>query len=103
MSFQLSAEQEAIRSAVREFAEAEIVPVARKHDESGEYPEELRREAAEYDFVAPNVPTEYGGAGMDTLSSALVTEEFWRADPGIGSAVGSAGFGSSMIVEYGDE
>ncbi|PSP73514.1 acyl-CoA dehydrogenase [Halobacteriales archaeon QH_9_66_26] len=103
MSFQLSAEQEAIRSAVREFAEEEVAPVAREHDESGEYPEELRREAAEYDFVAPNVPTEYGGAGIDTLSSALVTEEFWRADPGIGSAVGSAGFGSSMIVEYGDE
>ena len=103
MSFQLSAEQEAIRSAVREFAEEEIAPVAREHDESGEYPEELRREAAEYDFVAPNVPTEYGGAGMDTLSSALVTEELWRADPGIGSAVSSAGFGSSMIVEYGDE
>ena len=103
MSFQLSAEQEAIRSAVREFAEEEIAPVAREHDESGEYPEELRREAAEYDFVAPNVPTEYGGAEMDTLSSALVTEELWRADPGIGSAVGSAGFGSSMIVEYGDE
>jgi alkylation response protein AidB-like acyl-CoA dehydrogenase len=103
MSFQLSDEQEAIRSAVREFAEEEIAPVAREHDESGEYPADLRREAAEYDFVAPNVPTEYGGAGMDTLSSALVTEELWRADPGIGSAVGSAGFGSSMIVEYGDE
>ena len=103
MSFQLSDEQEAIRSAVREFAEAEIAPVAREHDESGEYPADLRREAAEYDFVAPNIPTEYGGAGMDTLSSALVTEELWRADPGIGSAVGSAGFGSSMIVEYGDE
>ena len=103
MLFQLSAEQEAIRSAVRKFAEEEVAPVAREHDESGEYPEELRREAAEYDFVALNVPTEYGGAGMDTLSSALVTEELWRADPGIGSAVGSAGFGSSMIVEYGDE
>jgi len=63
MSFQLSGEQEAIRSAVREFAEEEIAPVAREHDESGEYPEELRREAAEYDFVAPNIPTEYGGAG----------------------------------------
>ena len=103
MSFQLSGEQEAIRSAVREFAEEEIAPVAREHDESGEYPEELRREAAEYDFVAPNIPTEYGGAGMDTLSSSLVTEELWRADPGIGSAVGSAGFGSSMLIEYGDE
>ena len=103
MAFQLSGEHEAIRKAVREFAEEEIVPVAREHDESGEYPEELRREAAKYDFVAPNIPEEYGGAGMDKLSTTLVTEELWRADPGIGSAVGSAGFGSDMIIEYGDE
>ena len=103
MAFQLSGEHEAIRKAVREFAEDEIVPVAREHDESGEYPEELRREAAEYDFVAPNVPEAYGGAGMDALASSLVTEELWRADPGIGSAVGSAGFGSNMLIAYGDE
>jgi acyl-CoA dehydrogenase len=103
MSFQLSNEQRAIKEAVREFAEEEIEPVAREHDENKEYPEELRRKAAEYDFVAPNIPTEYGGAGMDLGSSILVTEELWRADPGIGSAVGSAGFGTDMLVKYGDE
>ncbi|WP_256687349.1 acyl-CoA dehydrogenase family protein [Halococcus qingdaonensis] len=103
MAFQLSGEHEAIRSAVREFAEEEIVPVAREHDESGDYPEELRREAAKYDFVAPNIPEAYGGAGMDALAGSIVTEELWRADPGIGSAVGSAGFGSDMLIEYGDE
>jgi alkylation response protein AidB-like acyl-CoA dehydrogenase len=103
MAFQLSGEHEAIRTAVREFAEEEIVPVAREHDESGEYPEALRHEAAEYDFVAPNIPEEYGGAGMDALAGSIVTEEFWRADPGIGSAVGSAGFGSDMLIEYGSE
>ena len=102
MSFMLSAEQEAIREAVREFATSEIRPVAREHDESGEYPEALRRKAAELDFVAPHIPTEYGGAGMDMLSRCIVTEELWRGDPGIGSAVGSAGFGTSMILEYGD-
>ena len=58
MSFQLSNEQRAIKEAVREFAEEEIEPVAREHDENKEYPEELRRKAAEYDFVAPNIPTE---------------------------------------------
>jgi len=103
MSFQLSNEQRAIKEAVREFAEDEIEPVAREHDENKEYPEDIRRKAAEYDFVAPNIPTEYGGAGMDLGSSILVTEELWRADPGIGSAVGSAGFGTDMLVKYGDE
>ncbi|MFT4881083.1 MAG: alkylation response protein AidB-like acyl-CoA dehydrogenase, partial [Salinirussus sp.] len=103
MSFQLTDEQQAVRNAVREFGEEEIKPVAREHDETKEYPEDLRRQAAELDFVAPGIPIEYGGAGMNALSSMVVTEELWRADPGIGSAIGSAGFGTDMIIEYGDE
>jgi alkylation response protein AidB-like acyl-CoA dehydrogenase len=103
MSFQLSDEHRAIRQAVREFGENEIEPVAREHDEEKSYPHELVEKAAEYDFVAPSIPVEYGGAGMDILSSIIVTEELWRADGGIGSAIGSRGFGSNMIRKYGDE
>ncbi|WP_348612150.1 acyl-CoA dehydrogenase family protein [Halobaculum rarum] len=103
MSFQLSSEQEAIRDVVREFGENEIRPVAREHDETREYPDDLVEEAAQYDLVAPTIPEEYGGAGMDLLTSVVVTEELWRADPGIGSAIGSRGFGTTMIQEFGDE
>jgi acyl-CoA dehydrogenase len=103
MAFTLSDEHEAIRRTVREFAENEIEPVAREHDEEKTYPLELRKEAAEYDFVGASIPTDYGGPGMDMLGSVIVTEELWRADPGIGSAVGSAAFGTNMIVEFGDE
>jgi alkylation response protein AidB-like acyl-CoA dehydrogenase len=103
MSFTTTGEHEAIRKAVREFGEEELKPVAREHDQEGKYPEDLRRQAAELDFVAPNIPEEYGGAGMDTIARIIVTEELWRADPGLGSAIGSAGFGSSMILKYGDE
>ncbi|ODR79569.1 acyl-CoA dehydrogenase [Haladaptatus sp. W1] len=103
MAFRLSDEQRAIREAVREFGEAEITPVAREHDEEKKYPDDLVRKAAELDLVAPGIPVEYGGAGMDTLSSVIVTEELWRADAGIGSAIGSRGFGSNMIQKYGDE
>lgn len=103
MAFSLSDEHRAIRQAVRDFGENEIEPVAREHDENKEYPHELVEQAARYDLVAPNIPEEYGGPGMDTLSNVIVTEELWRADPGIGSAIGSRGFGSSMILEYGDD
>ena len=103
MSFTTTGEHEAIRQAVREFGEEELKPVAREHDEGQIYPEDLRRAAAELDFVAPHVPEEYGGAGMDMIARCIVTEELWRADPGLGSAIGSAGFGSSMILKYGDE
>jgi alkylation response protein AidB-like acyl-CoA dehydrogenase len=103
MAFELTDEQRAIRTAVREFASDEIEPVAAEHDETGDYPEELVQKAAELDFIAPHIPTEYGGAGMDTLSSTIITEELWRGDPGIGSAIGSRGFGTTMIRKFGDE
>ncbi len=103
MSFQLSDEQRAIREVVRDFGENEIRPVAREHDEEKKYPADLVDEAAKYDLVAPNISEEYGGAGMDLLSSIIVTEELWRADAGIGSAIGSRGFGTSMIQKFGDE
>lgn len=103
MSFQLSDEQQAVREVVRDFGMNEIRPVAREHDEEKKYPHDLVEQAAEYDLVSPTIPEEYGGAGMDMLTGVIVTEELWRADPGIGSAIGSRGFGSSMIQEYGDE
>ena len=103
MPFQLTDEHRAIRQAVHEFGQAEIAPVAREHDEERKHPEELVKQAADLDLVAPTIPVEYGGAGMDTLESAIVTEELWRADPGIGSAISSRGFGSDMIQTYGDE
>jgi alkylation response protein AidB-like acyl-CoA dehydrogenase len=103
MAFRLSDEHRAVRQAVRAFGENEIRPVAREHDEQRTYPADLRREAAAYDLVAPNIPEAYGGPGMDLLGTTIVTEELWRADPGIGSAIGSAGFGTSMLLEYGDE
>jgi len=103
MAFTLSDEHRAIRTAVREFGENEIEPVAAEHDQNKTYPEAIRRKAAEYDFVGASIPTEYGGAGMDMLESVIVTEELWRADPGIGSAVGSASFGTNMLTRFGDE
>lgn len=103
MAFQLSDEQQAVREVVRDFGMNEIRPVAREHDEEKTYPHDLVEQAAEYDLVSPTISEEYGGAGMDMLTGVIVTEELWRADPGIGSAIGSRGFGSSMIQEYGDE
>jgi alkylation response protein AidB-like acyl-CoA dehydrogenase len=103
MSFRLTAAQRAVREAVREFGEAEIRPVAREYEADERYPDGLLEAAAELDFVAPNVPEEYGGAGMDPVSELLVTEELWRADPGIGGSISAARFGTEMLLEYGDD
>lgn len=101
--FQLTAEQSAVRRTVREFGDNEIRPVAADHEETQQYPADVLEEAARYDLVAPHVPARYGGAGMSLLEDLLVTEELWRADPGVGGSVAAAGFGTEMLLEYGDE
>ena len=103
MTFELTPEHEAIREAVREFGAEEIRPVAQEYNDAKRYPEELRQQAAELDLVAPHIPEAYGGAGMDEIATLLVTEELWRADPGVGGAIAAADFGTGMILQYGDE
>ena len=103
MTFQLTPEQEAVREAVREFGDEEIRPVAREYEDEHRYPADLLSAAADLDLVAPHVPEEYGGAGMDAVSTILVTEELWRADPGVGGSISAADFGTGMLLEFGDE
>ncbi len=103
MSFRLTAEQAAIREAVRSFGDEEIRPVASAYEDDERYPAALLEAAAELDLVAPHVPEAYGGAGTDPVSTVLITEELWRADPGVGGSISAADFGTGMILEYGDE
>jgi acyl-CoA dehydrogenase len=101
----LTDEHRAVRTAVRDFAESEVVPIAREYDDPGEvqFPWEIFRACADLGFLAPHYPEEYSGGGMDFLSTVLVHEEMNRADPGIGTGVLSGKFGTEMILKYGDD
>jgi alkylation response protein AidB-like acyl-CoA dehydrogenase len=105
MPFSHTAEQRAVRRAAREFATEEIVPVAREYDETRTYPHDIIETAASYDFAARTVPMEYGGAGMDVTTSVVVTEELWRADPGIANAIDGVAFATNveLLSTYGNE
>jgi alkylation response protein AidB-like acyl-CoA dehydrogenase len=75
---ELTEEQQMLRKTVRDFAEAEVKPLARHLDETGEFPRETFRKAAELGFTAVAFPEEYGGAGFDHVSYAVVIEEISR-------------------------
>lgn len=79
MHFELTDEQQMIRAAAREFAQNEIAPVAAKFDSSGEFPLETIRQAGELGFMGVEVPEEYGGAALDSISFVLVIEEISAA------------------------
>ncbi len=80
MDFQLSEDQQAIRQAVHELAQEMIKPRAAAADHSGEFPWESVRLLAEQGYLGMNLPTEYGGAGLDYVSYAIALEELARAD-----------------------
>ncbi len=103
MEFQLTDEQRQLREEVRRFADEEIRPVATEHDLDESYPHEVMGRAAEMGLLAPHVPVEYGGVGYSALENAILTEELFAADPGIGLCVSSAGFGAEALMEFGTD
>jgi len=103
MDFELSDEQQQLKSEVRRFGENEIEPVAREYDREEKYPHEVIDEAAEMGLLGAQIPLEYGGAGYSTLDVAIIIEELFAIDPGIALCVTSTGFGAEAIMEFGSE
>ena len=102
VDFGFSEEERAVRQTAREFAENEIAPVARHHEETGEWPREVWEKAVETGLVGGSIPEEYGGAGLSQVESSLFMEEICRVDAGMLAAIGTE-FGTRMIKEYGTE
>ncbi|MEA2677837.1 MAG: hypothetical protein QOJ81_1978, partial [Chloroflexota bacterium] len=80
----LNEEQQALRAAVRELAEAKIAPRAAEIDAKGEFPHDIVELLAQHDMLAVPFPVEYGGLGADMISVLLVIEEISRVDASCG-------------------
>ena len=80
MDLQLTEEHKMIRDMAREFAQKEIAPVAAHFDETGEFPYETVKKMSAQGFMGIEVPEEYGGQGLDTISYVLAMIEIAKAD-----------------------
>jgi len=78
-------EHEMIRREARRFAQEEIAPIAAEYDETGDFPSLTIKKMGEMGFMGIEIPEEYGGAGMDTLSYVLALEEICKADASHGT------------------
>lgn len=104
MHFALTEEQELIRRTVREFAEKEIAPRARHVDETGEFPAATFAKMGELGLMGLPFPEAYGGAGADTISTAIAIEEVARACGSTALAYAAhMGLGSAPIYMFGNE
>jgi alkylation response protein AidB-like acyl-CoA dehydrogenase len=88
LHFSLKPEHEELRKWAGDFAKREIAPLAVKIDRDDLYPRELLRMMGEYGLLGINAPTEYGGLGLDMMSSVVVGEEIAKVSLAVGLLIG---------------
>ncbi|HJU39335.1 MAG TPA: acyl-CoA dehydrogenase family protein [Tahibacter sp.] len=80
MDFRFTEDQLSIQAIARDFAQKRIAPVAAEFDHKGEFPLDNIREMGAMGLMGIEVPTEYGGAGLDSISYVLAMIEIAAAD-----------------------
>lgn len=83
MDFEFNEAQTMIRTAVRDFADKEIVPVAKENNRKESFPLELVKKMGKMGFLGLILPAEYGGGSGDHISYCLLLEELSRGDVGM--------------------
>src|SRR3954465_6455706 len=104
MAFDLTPEQELIRSSAREFAEREIAPHVRDWDRAEAIDRSLVGRLGEAGYLGAGWGEDYGGSGLDTLSYTLVVEELGRVDPAVPGVVSvNVGLVGKTIARFGTD
>ncbi|MGD8623182.1 MAG: acyl-CoA dehydrogenase family protein [Anaerolineae bacterium] len=103
MDFSLSQELVQIQARAREFATAEIAPIAAEYDRRGEVPLQIVQKAKQAGLLNVTIPKEYGGMGYGALQSALIAEELGAACAGISITVLVNGLALTPIQLFGSE
>jgi short-chain 2-methylacyl-CoA dehydrogenase len=104
MDFDLSPDHELIRRTVREFAEAEVAPVAEELDRTKAFPYAIVEQLGKLNLMGIPFPEEYGGGGGDTLAYALAVEELTRVDSSVAITLcAHTSLGTQPIYLFGDE
>jgi butyryl-CoA dehydrogenase len=87
LNFALSIQQKQIRQMARQFAKAELAPIAQEIDEEGRFPWEAVEKMGPLNFFGMQAPRQYGGAEVDSISYCLVIEEISRACASMGLTI----------------
>jgi alkylation response protein AidB-like acyl-CoA dehydrogenase len=83
MDFEFTPEQNQLRKAIRDFAEAEIGPHVLEWDENQTFPLDVVKRAGEMGLLGAIFPEELGGAGFGYIEYSIIIEELARVDPSV--------------------
>ena len=102
--FDLTEEERMIQQTARDFAEAEIAPVAAENDAKGRFPRDILKKLGDLGFMGMIVPEKYGGAALGNFCLVLALEEINRvcASTGVTMSVQNS-LVCSPILKYGSD
>src|SRR5688572_2616212 len=104
MDFDLTDEQQLIRETARQFADRELAERARENDRNHHFDTELVSKIADQGYLGAIVPQEYGGAGLDYVTYAIVVEEIGRHDSAMRTVISvQTSLVCSSILRWGTE
>jgi len=103
LDFNLTEEQKVLQKKARDFAINEVLPVARKYDESEEFPLPVIKKAWEEGLLNLGIPKQYGGPGYGLIDSCIVVEEISSACPGMATSIFDNNLGAEPIIIGGNE
>ena len=104
MDFELTEEQKMFQDLARKFAEQEILPTLKENERQEKFNVGIIKKLASQGLLAPHLPQEYGGLGLDYLTSALIWEQLCWASLAITQAATSGAVQpASNLVEAGNE
>lgn len=97
MDYYLTPEQQELQEMVRDFVAQEITPISAEMDITGTFPMEVYKKAADMGLTCLDLPAEWGGAGVDLFTTALIREELSYGDAGFSSTCGTNGLGFKPV------
>ena len=104
MNFDLSDEQQDIQRLVRDFADAEVRPVAEELDREKRFPYEIVEKLGGLGLMGIPYPQEYEGGGADNLSQVIAIEELARVDSSVAITVAAhVSLGTWPIYQFGSD
>lgn len=101
MSFILNAEQKMILQLAKEFAENELAPIAEEMDRNAHFAPGLVQKVADVGLLGMNIPVEYGGAGVDEVTKALVIMEIAKVDASVAELIAVHTLTNDIILKHG--
>jgi butyryl-CoA dehydrogenase len=104
MNFNLTKQQEMVRTLMRNFAENEVKPIAAEVDEQERFPRETVEKMARYQMMGIPFPKQYGGAGGDYISYIMAVEELSKVCATTGIILAThISLGANPIYMFGNE